>query len=71
MVYAERYVGFYLSYLIPTICFTITLPVLAYCKKWYKLSKPEGSVLMPAVKLLMQIERRELSPHVRATAGST
>ena len=61
MVYAERYVGFYLSFLIPTICFALTLPVLFFCKKFYKLSKPEGSVLAPAVGLL-----RRLQPEVDA-----
>jgi POT family proton-dependent oligopeptide transporter len=54
MVYAERYVGFYLSFLIPTICFALTLPILAFSKKLYKLSKPEGSVLAPAVGLLFR-----------------
>lgn len=53
MVYAERYVGFYLSYLIPTIVFCIALPVLYTCRTWYRRTPPEGSVLGPAFKLLM------------------
>jgi POT family proton-dependent oligopeptide transporter len=54
MVYAERYVGFYLSFLIPTIAFCFALPVLYMCRNWYARRKPEGSVLGPAVKLLMR-----------------
>jgi len=52
MVYAERYVGFYLSFLLPTICFCLSLPVLYGCRNWYRKRKPEGSVLGPAMKLL-------------------
>lgn len=51
-VYAERYVGFYLSFLIPTVFFLLCFPVLLYCRKRYIRHKPEGSVLLPAVKLL-------------------
>lgn len=54
MVYAERYVGFYLSYLIPTIAFLLALPVLIFCKKNYILRPPSGSVMGPAFKLLMK-----------------
>ncbi|KAJ4318091.1 hypothetical protein N0V94_004616 [Neodidymelliopsis sp. IMI 364377] len=52
MVYAERYVGFYLSYLIPTVFFLFALPVLILCKKHYILRPPSGSVMGPAFKLL-------------------
>ncbi|KAF2467229.1 peptide transporter PTR2-A [Lindgomyces ingoldianus] len=51
MVYAERYVGFYLAYLIPTLFFLTCFPVLAFCRKRYILRPPEGSVLAPACKL--------------------
>ncbi|OCK89306.1 MFS peptide transporter-like protein Ptr2 [Cenococcum geophilum 1.58] len=54
MSYAERYVGFYLSYLIPTVCFCTTFPVLFFCRKYYARRAPEGSVLGPAVKLLLK-----------------
>ncbi|KAF1808353.1 PTR2-domain-containing protein [Eremomyces bilateralis CBS 781.70] len=54
MVYAERYVGFWLSFFIPTAMFITTLPVLFFCKKMYKLTPPEGSVLGPATKLLIR-----------------
>lgn len=54
MVFAERYVGFYLAFLIPLIFFLLSVPVLVFCKKWYKLTPPSGSVLGPAVKLLFK-----------------
>lgn len=53
MAYAERYVGFYLSFLLPTVLFCFTLPVLFVCRTWYDHTKPEGSVLGPATKLLL------------------
>jgi POT family proton-dependent oligopeptide transporter len=52
MVYAERYVGFYLAFLIPLIFFLLSVPVLVFCKKYYRLTPPSGSVLAPAFKLL-------------------
>ncbi|KAF2660415.1 MFS peptide transporter-like protein Ptr2 [Lophiostoma macrostomum CBS 122681] len=54
MVYAERYVGFWLAYLIPTIFFLICLPVLFFCKKMYILRPPSGSVMGPAFGLLFK-----------------
>lgn len=53
MVYAERYVGFYLSFLIPTLVFCCSLPIMFICRTWYKRTPPEGSVLGPAVKLIL------------------
>jgi POT family proton-dependent oligopeptide transporter len=54
MAYAERYVGFYLSFLVPTIFFCTTFPVLFFCRKHYKHAKPEGSVLGASVKLFFK-----------------
>lgn len=54
MVYAERYVGFYLAYLLPTIMFLLAIPVLLFCKKWYVLAPPAGNVMGPAFKLLFK-----------------
>jgi len=53
MAYAERYVGFWLAFLLPTIMFTLTLPVLYYCRNIYAHTQPEGSVLAPALKLVI------------------
>jgi len=54
MVYAERYVGFYLAYLIPTVMFILCIPVLIFCKKWYILRPPSGNVMGPAFKLFFK-----------------
>ena len=45
MVYAEKYVGFWLAYLLPTVLFLCAPVVLAVCKKHYRLTPPTGSVL--------------------------
>ncbi|KAI4937887.1 hypothetical protein J4E85_000324 [Alternaria conjuncta] len=61
MVYAERYVGFWLAYLIPTIMFIIAVPVLIFCKKFYILRPPSGNVMGPAFKLLFKALGRGMS----------
>lgn len=45
MVYAEKYVGFWLSYLLPTIMFSFCPLVLYVCRKRYHRSPPTGSVI--------------------------
>lgn len=52
MVFAEKYVGFWLSFMLPTIILAACIPVLAISKKRFHLSPPAGSVLGKAVKLL-------------------
>jgi POT family proton-dependent oligopeptide transporter len=52
MVYAEHFVGFYLSFLLPTIVFAISPLVLFVFKKHYHLSPPTGSVMGKAAKLI-------------------
>jgi hypothetical protein len=44
MVYAEKYVGFWLAYLLPTVLFFAAPVVLILCKKHYKLTPPTGNV---------------------------
>ncbi|KAJ6089283.1 hypothetical protein N7467_004499 [Penicillium canescens] len=51
MVYAERYVGFWLSYLLPTLMFCLCPTVLFLCRKKYYLVEPSGSVYTKAFKL--------------------
>lgn len=51
MVYAERYVGFWLSYLLPTIMFCFCPTVLFFCRNRYSLVKPTGSVYTQAIRL--------------------
>lgn len=49
MVYSEHFVGFWLSFTLPTICYLICPLVLMYFKKTYKLSPPTGSVMGKAL----------------------
>ncbi|KAJ5159271.1 Major facilitator superfamily domain general substrate transporter [Penicillium coprophilum] len=53
MVYAERYVGFWLSYLLPTAMFCLCPLVLLICRKQYILTPPSGSIYGKAFKLWM------------------
>jgi POT family proton-dependent oligopeptide transporter len=52
MVYAEKYVGFWLSYLLPTIMFLPCPAILWFCKKYYTLTPPTGSVLSTFFKVI-------------------
>ncbi|KAK4497788.1 hypothetical protein PRZ48_010441 [Zasmidium cellare] len=52
MVYAERDIGFWLAYALPTFLFFLAPIVLIGCKKFYKLTPPTESVLSKAFKLL-------------------
>jgi len=52
MVYSEHYVGFWLSYLLPTIVFCLCPVILFYFKSYYRLSPPTGSVMAKAYKLI-------------------
>ena len=54
MVYAERYVGFWLAFLIPTVMFIVCIPVLLFCKKIYIMRPPSGNVMGPAFRLLFK-----------------
>jgi POT family proton-dependent oligopeptide transporter len=61
MVYAERYVGFWLAYLIPTVMFIVCIPVLMICKRFYIMRPPAGNVMGPAFKLLFKALGRGVS----------
>lgn len=52
MVYSEHFVGFWLSYTLPTICYLLCPGILWYFKKTYKLSPPTGSVMGKAFKVI-------------------
>lgn len=52
MVYVEKYVGFWLSFALPTFLFFLAPLVLLGCKKFYRLSPPTGSVTSKAFSLL-------------------
>ncbi|KAE8154389.1 POT family-domain-containing protein [Aspergillus avenaceus] len=51
MVYAEKYVGFWLAYVLPTIMFGFCPLVLFICRNKYDVTPPTGSVVGKALKL--------------------
>jgi POT family proton-dependent oligopeptide transporter len=51
MVYAEKYVGFWLSYFLPTMMYLGCPAVLFFCRNKYHLVKPTGSVYNQAIRL--------------------
>lgn len=63
MVYAERDIGFWLSYALPTFMFFTAPLVLMGCKKYYVTSPPTGSVLGNAFKLLTLASKGCWSPN--------
>jgi POT family proton-dependent oligopeptide transporter len=64
MVYAEKYVGFYLSYTLPTIMLLLCPIVMIWGRKRYVRRAPAGSVLGPAMRtfLLAQKGRWSINP---------
>ncbi|KAK0660709.1 Peptide transporter PTR2 [Lasiodiplodia hormozganensis] len=52
MVFAEKYVGFWLSFTLPTIMFLFCPMVLFWCKNKYRTTPPTGSVVAKAFRLI-------------------
>lgn len=52
MPFAEKYYGFWLAFLIPTIVFILCIPVLYFARNRYVKHPPSGSVLSNSLKLL-------------------
>ncbi|EPQ30475.1 uncharacterized protein PFL1_02001 [Pseudozyma flocculosa PF-1] len=51
MSFAEKYVGFWLSYTLPTIVFLLCIPVLVFGNKYYVKTPPTGSVFAECIRL--------------------
>ncbi|KAJ5480728.1 hypothetical protein N7539_006622 [Penicillium diatomitis] len=51
MAYAEKYVGFWLAYLLPTIMFLTTPFIMIWGRKRYRQSPPQGSVVSKACRV--------------------
>ncbi|KAJ3975658.1 PTR2-domain-containing protein [Lentinula raphanica] len=51
MTYAEKFIGFWLAYTLPTVVFLLCPIVLYFGRNKYKRSPPEGSVLATALRL--------------------
>ena len=52
MPFAEKYYGYWLAYLLPTIVFCFCVPVLYFARNRYVKTPPSGSVLSNAMRLL-------------------
>ncbi|EGX90443.1 peptide transporter PTR2-A [Cordyceps militaris CM01] len=50
MVYSEHFVGFWLSFTLPTVCYLLCPAILLYFKRSYKLSPPTGSAMGKATQ---------------------
>ena len=57
MSYAERYVGFWLAYLLPTLTFCLCPMVMYGCRNMYRRTKPQGSVLGKAFRLWVYAQK--------------
>lgn len=57
MVYAEKYVGFWLSFLLPTLVFLTCPGVMFWGRDRYRQSAPEGSVVSKSVRLLWHAQK--------------
>jgi len=64
MVWVEKYVGFYLSYVLPTALLCLCPAVMIWGRKRYARREPGGSVLGPAMKtfFLAQKGRWSINP---------
>lgn len=51
MVYAEKYVGFWLSYMLPTVMFCLCPLIMVFFRKYYVLRPPTGSVLAKSLQI--------------------
>jgi proton-dependent oligopeptide transporter, POT family len=64
MVYAEKYIGFWLAYTLPTTLFLLCPIIMFLCRKRYAGRKPTGSVLGKFFRLLgYAIKHRKDSPN--------
>lgn len=61
MVYAEKYVGFWLSFTLPTIMFFFCPIVMVYCRNKYVRRPPMGSVLSQSLSLLGHAFKGQIS----------
>ncbi|EGD93138.1 peptide transporter [Trichophyton mentagrophytes] len=57
MVFAEKYIGFYLSFTLPTVMFCFCPLVLFICRKRYVRTKPGGSIYIKALKLFSLVAK--------------
>jgi POT family proton-dependent oligopeptide transporter len=64
MVYAEKYVGFWLAFLLPTIMFLFCPVVMILCRNRYVRIPPTGSVLTKAARLIAFAMKRSKTANI-------
>lgn len=67
MVYAEKYVGFWLAFLLPTALLCVCPIVVVFCKKFYVQTPPAGSVLGKSVGLFLLANKGQWSINPKRT----
>lgn len=67
MVYCEKYVGFWLSYVLPAGMLCLCPLVLFFCRKSYVRTPPQGSVLSKACRLFLLANKGRWSLNPVAT----
>ncbi|EGX89514.1 oligopeptide transporter [Cordyceps militaris CM01] len=67
MVYAEQYVGFWLSFVLPTIMLALCPAVMFWGRKRYIHRPPDGSVMVPAFKTFFLAQRGRWSINPMST----
>lgn len=67
MVYSEKYIGFWLSYLLPTAMLCICPVVMWLCRNKYNRTSPEGSVLAKSMRLFFRAQKGRWSLNPVAT----
>lgn len=50
MIYAEKNIGYWLAFLLPTLVFLLPIPVLWFGRNYYVSVPPQGSILTTAVR---------------------
>jgi POT family proton-dependent oligopeptide transporter len=57
MTYTEKYVGFWLAWLLPTLIFCLCPLVMLWGRKKYKRTPPQGSVLIKALRIWLYAQK--------------
>jgi POT family proton-dependent oligopeptide transporter len=65
MVYAEKYIGFWCAFALPTVMFLLCPIVLSSCSDRYHQTAPSGSVLGSAFRLYVLAWRQRLSGNTK------
>jgi POT family proton-dependent oligopeptide transporter len=57
MTYTEKYVGFWLAWLLPTLIYCVCPAVMLWARRKYKRTPPQGSVLIKALRIWLYAQK--------------